>query len=372
MAVSCRLSSVILSNNPSGSSHARFFSVRLILVIICRRAFAEVELGLNKLLNLNLLGLNSNHLTDGGISSWIGNQTSLKTIELASNHIKQSNVLKGSIPPLNNLTSGRVLFLSDNNLSGHFPFALLANLSELQHIDLSNNPMLELGMVDLSQINLNGTIPPWMVYNRTIDGLSVRGNSLGGTFPQPSSIKSTSSIVWLDMSENQFYGNLPVNIGLLLPQLWYLNLSRNNFEGTIPWLIGNISALEVLDLFNNGFLRELPNEFLENTTSLQYLSLSRNRLHGNILPEKYNIHSLKHLLLHNNRFTGEISPGLYNSTSLIVLDIRNNFITGTIPSWFLTLSSLASLLLAQNNFYCYIPLRVLPNAKLAHARSFHE
>ena len=60
-----------------------------------------------------------------------------------------------------------------------------------------------------------------------------------------------------------------------------LNLSSNNFTGTIPSSLGNLSLLESLDFSKNNLSGRIPQQ-LASLTFLAYLNLSHNQLAGPI------------------------------------------------------------------------------------------
>ncbi|XP_057796921.1 receptor-like protein 9DC3 [Salvia miltiorrhiza] len=84
----------------------------------------------------------------------------------------------------------------------------------------------------------------------------------------------------IDLSSNNFSGSIPDSIGNL-NSLRYLNLSHNNLMGHIPASLGNISVLESLDLSWNKLDGRIPSE-LTRLTFLAKLNLSMNDLVGQI------------------------------------------------------------------------------------------
>ncbi|XP_057797972.1 receptor like protein 22-like [Salvia miltiorrhiza] len=84
----------------------------------------------------------------------------------------------------------------------------------------------------------------------------------------------------IDLSSNNFSGSIPDSIGNL-NSLRYLNLSHNNLMGHIPASLGNISVLESLDLSSNKLDGRIPSE-LTRLTFLAKLNLSMNDLVGQI------------------------------------------------------------------------------------------
>ncbi|CAM0149580.1 unnamed protein product [Urochloa decumbens] len=84
---------------------------------------------------------------------------------------------------------------------------------------------------------------------------------------------------FLDVSNNDFQGSIPAAIGDLV-QLNVLNMSHNSLTGPIPNL-GNLTQLEALDLSSNGLSGEIPRE-LASLNFLTTLDLSHNKLVGSI------------------------------------------------------------------------------------------
>jgi hypothetical protein len=86
-----------------------------------------------------------------------------------------------------------------------------------------------------------------------------------------------------------------------------LDLSDNNLSGTIPKEIGNMTALETLNLDNNHLIGAIP-EAINNLSFLQTLELSDNKLSD--LPT-LTLSSLNTLLINNNEFSfDDIVPNL--------------------------------------------------------------
>ena len=79
----------------------------------------------------------------------------------------------------------------------------------------------------------------------------------------------------LDLSLNNFNGNLSSEIGNLSPRLSQLALSRKNINGKLLGEIGNLTGLLTLGLNNNNFLGEIMNA-LGRLKNLQLLDLSSN------------------------------------------------------------------------------------------------
>jgi hypothetical protein len=93
-------------------------------------------------------------------------------------------------------------------------------------------------------------------------------------------VQILSVFMSLDLSNNDFQGIIPNNIGDL-KFLKGLNLSRNSFTGGIPPRIANMLQLESLDLSCNQLAGEIP-PAMALMSFLEVLNLSYNHLSGMI------------------------------------------------------------------------------------------
>ncbi|XP_042484700.1 receptor-like protein 15 isoform X2 [Macadamia integrifolia] len=338
--------------------------------------------GLCQLRNLHELDLSWNDF-EGVLPPCLKNLTTLRKLDLSHNNFNGS-IPSSLIPSLTSLVS---ISLSYNDFDGLFPFISFANHSNLESIDLcsagdkfkveteypswvppfqlkalllSNNNLnviptflnnqSNLRMVDLSSNNLSGTFPNWLLENNKMLGvLILRNNSLSGH----SVHKAAYSI---DMSNNGINGLLQESIGRILPNIKYLDLSQNYFEGDVPSSIANMKRLQYLDLSNNNFSGEIPVGMATSCNNLLILKLSNNRLQGEILPPYFNWTQLIALHLDNNSFSGNILTGLSKCSELEFLDIGKNWLRGRIPNWIGNLTNLYTLVMRGNSLQGNIPV----------------
>jgi len=344
----------------------------------------------------------------------------------------QSNHLIGSIPQLpRNIT---LLDISKNSLSGHLPLnfgapylqvaVLFSNCitgiipysicqsPHLRILDLSNN-LLTGGLPDCGKelkqrnpySNNSSMTNSANSYSLEIRTLLLSNNSLSGGFPL--FLKQCQNLVFLDLTQNRFSGNLPTWISEDMQRLVMLRLRSNNFSGHIPIEITWLFSLRILDLANNTFSGVMPRslenlkaltttavgldimdnpflevhrytytyspsdesnndslslvikgqvlEYRENIIYFMSIDLSCNRLTGQVPEEIGSLIGLVNLNLSSNFLSGNIPYKIGNLISLESLDMSNNQLSGEIPRGLSDLTSLSYLNLSYNNLSGRIP-----------------
>ncbi|KAB2027088.1 hypothetical protein ES319_D05G011100v1 [Gossypium barbadense] len=335
------------------------------------------------LTNLRLLDISNNNLK-GTLSECFYNFTSLESLDLSSNQ------LSGDVSALKSLTSLVELRLSNNYFKIPSSLEPFFNLSKLKHFNADNNtiyiesemqplaPRFQLNLIslsscgdvgqfphilfhqhDLRQVYLSNNnfregFPNWLLNNNAnLEMLVLANSSLQGHFELP--FLPHTDLSYLDVSENSFYTNLPIDIGEKLPSLSFLNMSKNQFHGSIPSSIGDMNFLEALDLSNNQLSGGLPEHLTMGCFSLTSLALSNNKLQGQMFSSNVNLTKLRELHLDGNHFSGKIPDSLSNCSFLSTLDLSNNVLSGEIPMWMENMSSLLTLDLSNNELSGDIP-----------------
>ncbi|KAG8499836.1 hypothetical protein CXB51_006271 [Gossypium anomalum] len=309
------------------------------------------------------------------------------------------NALEGMLPPcFSNLTSLRQLDISGNHFQIPLSFAPFANLSNLKALSIDENKMVmepsfytstpqfqleaislskcitsqqlslklptflyyqyDLRYVDLSQNNVSGTFPTWLLENNTKLGvLILRGNSFTGPFSFSSALNSNMSSI--DISQNKLQGQIPTSICSTFPHLRRLFLSKNAFEGNIPLCLSRMKDLSFLDLSSNQLYGKVPEELIAKG-SLIILRLSNNNLSGNVVPVILNANGVQNLYLDGNNFSGEMTNVDVSTfkfpNSLSEIDLSNNKLHGKLPRWIGNASFFSRLALSNNGFEGSIPM----------------
>ncbi|XP_057988077.1 cuscuta receptor 1 isoform X3 [Hevea brasiliensis] len=326
------------------------------------------------------------------------------------------NEISGSLPScLANLTSLQFLYLSSNNFIGNISLSALRGLTNLEHLDVSDNlfqipismspffnhsklkffenvgtnkiyaetndqnltPKFQLDhlslsgyacggafpkflyhqhnlqYVDLSSLKMGGGFPYWLLENNTkLEGLFLNNNSLSGPLQLPHHFHMNLSE--LDISDNFFHGNIPLQIGTYLPRLRYMDLSSNGFNGSIPSSFGNMSLLRSLDLSNNKLSGTIPKHLTMDCVSLREFYLSKNQLQGSLKHAFCDCPKLVVLDLSHNNMTGSIPSGIGRFSQLSYMILGHNNIEGEIPIQLCNLTQLSLIDLSHNNLSGHI------------------
>ncbi|GLU19495.1 hypothetical protein SLE2022_357440 [Rubroshorea leprosula] len=317
-----------------------------------------------KLHHLTYLGLAGNDFNFSHIPESIGSLNKIQHLDL---HYCD---LSGSLPSqLANLTSLQYLDLSYNyNFNSVKNLEWLSYLSSLKHIDLSSNDLGKvnkwqqvinrlphLTYLSLRECNLRDVIPqsiPMINTSTSLTYLNLWFNNLtSSTFHWL--FKFSKSLVYLDLSDNQFQGLIPENLGHMT-YLETLNLQHNQFEGGIPKSFGNLCKLRYLYLYYNNLDGMLP-EVIGNLSgclrlSLEELELGKNKIKGPLPDMIKKFHSLRLLGLYDTQLSGTMPKSIGLLSNLESLHISSNSWNGTISeSHFSTLSKLRDLSLSSNS-----------------------
>ncbi|PIA49876.1 hypothetical protein AQUCO_01300547v1 [Aquilegia coerulea] len=181
--------------------------------------------------------------------------------------------------------------------------------------------------LNLSNLNLGGSISPSVGDLKNLQAIDLKGNQLTGQIPDE--IGNCGDLRTLDLSENLLYGDIPFSISKL-KQLEDLILKNNQLTGPIPSTLSQLPNLKTLDLARNQLTGDIPRLIYWNEV-LQYLGLRGNFLTGTLSPDMCQLTGLWYFDVRANNLTGTIPDNIGNCTSFEILDISYNQITGEIP-----------------------------------------
>ncbi|KAM3327880.1 hypothetical protein P3S68_033342 [Capsicum galapagoense] len=219
---------------------------------------------------------------------------------------------------------------------------------------------------------------------------------------------SMSSLPKLKKISNRFLTmQIAANSGLCdLKYLEELSLSRNRFTGKLPPCLGNVTFLRVIDLTDNQFTGNIASSPLSSLLSLEYLLIANNNFEIPISFESFANHSklkfvsasensvitfqigycinnsklgqlhldgnaftgslqlpflpnLKTLDIANNKIRGQLHPNIGSIfPNLFVSIMSNNMLEGLLPSSFADMKNLEWLDLSYNKLEGELPIRL--------------
>ncbi|XP_047943705.1 receptor-like protein 43 [Salvia hispanica] len=140
-------------------------------------------------------------------------------------------------------------------------------------------------------------------------------------------IENQSTLFWLDLSGNRIGGPIP-NFFFQLPNLFFLWLSDNLFNDTFQLnKIRTLTILSMLSLSNNNLSVDTTNvsSSSHGYPNLQVLQMSLCNLYD--FPDLRNASYLSNLDLSNNRLRGDIPSWIWEIKE-IYLDLSFNLLTG--------------------------------------------
>ncbi|KAK2664904.1 hypothetical protein Ddye_003478 [Dipteronia dyeriana] len=330
------------------------------------------------------------NLLNGTLPKSIGKLSKLEFLDVSS------NALEGNLPnSIGNLSKLWFFDASSNDLEGTITEAYMSNLSRLSYFDLSSSlltlnfkdgwvPPFQLEIIlmrdckvgphfpkwlqtqrifsrlDISNARISDTIPDWFWdLSPKLDLLNISHNHISGVLPDLT--LKFPEIHGIDLSYNNFEGSIP----LVPPTVAYLILSKNKFSGSISFLCGITGEyFSHLDLSDNQLSGSLPNCSIR-WQRLNLLNLANNNISGKIPNSVGSGCNMLSLHLRNNSLVGELPSSLSYCRQLKVLDLGHNKFSGKIPAWIGdSLSDLAVLSLRSNQFHGVLPIPLCNLAKL--------
>ncbi|PON51101.1 Leucine-rich repeat domain containing protein, partial [Parasponia andersonii] len=174
----------------------------------------------------------------------------------------------------------QILDLAHNNFSGEIPGEWLTRWEAMMAEEDDNQSKV----INQIELELGGNIAPFcnecfalvaviMHYFAVTVTVTTKGHEM-------ELVKMMTFYTYIDLSDNNFRGSIPEELGQL-KELHFLNLSDNALVGQIPSSLGSLRQLESLDLSKNRLSGAIPTS-LQTLSFLSYLNLSSNKLVGKI------------------------------------------------------------------------------------------
>ncbi|PWA96488.1 hypothetical protein CTI12_AA037750 [Artemisia annua] len=371
--------------------------------VVGSRLTGTIPSSFGQLTNMSLLYLSGNFLS-GKIPPEIGNCTSLSDLQVDTNQLEGripselgmlnltslslfTNRLTGEVPmSIWKITSLEYLFLHENSLFGELPVEV-SELKQLRNFTLFSNNFsgmipqslglhtTQLILVDFEHNSFNGPIPPNLCSGKQLVKLFLGFNTLHGTIPDDirncptltrlilydnnlsgllPNVWANPNLLYLDLSNNYFTGQIPATFVDKLTNITEINLSMNRISGVLPQELGNLLQLQALNLSYNALEGPLPSQ-LANCTKMLKFDASHNMFNGSIPTALRTMYGLLTLDLSENHLTGGIPSSISQLQSLIELRLGGNSLGGTIPSAIEELKKLGILNISTNGLTGDIP-----------------
>ncbi|XP_019178269.1 PREDICTED: probable leucine-rich repeat receptor-like protein kinase At1g35710 [Ipomoea nil] len=201
--------------------------------------------------------------------------------------------------------------------------------------------------INLPHAHLSGTLYHLNFTSlSSLTGFNISGNNFNGSIPP--AIGDLSNLIFLDLSNNTFDGSIPPQIGKLR-ELQYLSLYYNNFSGVVPHQIGNLRKGICLHGFSSILKRwqVLINIYHKTYTKTPIIAT----LSTGVVP----LVRVFAIDLSSNKFEGHIPNSIGDLLALRELNLSHNMLVGHIPISLGNLSMLESLDLPSNKISGAIP-----------------
>ncbi|KAG5055412.1 hypothetical protein JHK85_007922 [Glycine max] len=290
--------------------------------------------------NLTQLNLTANHF-GGSIPSAIGNLSKLTLLDFGNNSFE------GTLPyELGQLRELQYLSFYDNSLNGTIPYQLM-NLPKVWYMDLGSNYFI--------------TPPDWFQYScmPSLTRLALHQTpTLTGEFP--SFILQCHNLTYLDISQNNWNGTIPESMYSKLAKLEYLNLTNSGLQGKLSPNLSMLSNLKELRIGNNMFNGSVPTE-IGLISGLQILELNNISAHGKIPSSLGQLRELWSLDLRNNFLNSTIPSELGQCTKLTFLSLAGNSLSGPLPISLANLAKISELGLSDNSFSGQLSVLLISN-----------
>ncbi|KAK9937224.1 hypothetical protein M0R45_014028 [Rubus argutus] len=321
---------------------------------------------IGNLCKLKFLSLGANKF-DGGIHEFLSgfSNCSFKIMEsLDLSHNDFNGAIPKSLGQLSQLVS---LDLRGNSWEGTLTEAHFINLTSLESLLMTTNqpegiifnfanyewiPPFKLREIEMDNCRVGPGFPVWLQSQTELTFLALTNAGISGGIPEEWLFKTSSYITILDLSENNISGKLPFRFNF--PNVEFIELSHNRFNGPLQLLSTNMPVLQALTLSYNYLNGTIPSSICS-IQSLNRLSLGNNQLSGKF-PQEWGLWSnIESLDVSNNNLSGNIPTSMGIPTSLEILNMENNHFSGEIPSALQNCSSFNRLYLGGNKFTGSIP-----------------
>ncbi|KAF5931578.1 hypothetical protein HYC85_027749 [Camellia sinensis] len=201
---------------------------------------------------------------------------------------------------------------------------------------------------------------------RHLEVLDLTGNNFFGSILP--SIGALSSLKALSLAHNNLNGSLPIQGLCKLKKLEELDLSDNLFEWILPPCLSNLRSLKFFDISLNQFTGNISSSLFGSLNSLEYIGLSHNHFEGLFSFGSFANHSnlkVVKLISDNDKFEVETEftdwIPIFQWKVLVLSNCNMNKLSGDVPKFLLYQNKLMAVDLSHNNLTSSFPYWQLVN-----------
>ncbi|KAI9348558.1 hypothetical protein BDR26DRAFT_703861 [Obelidium mucronatum] len=219
--------------------------------------------------------------------------------------------------------------------------------------------LIHLEKLSLARLLLEGPIPS-LAPLVNLTSLNLSGNNFTGSIP--SDLSALVKLETLNLSQCGLTGSIPASLfgcagGGELTCLKRLSLQENMLTGCIPLQLGLLRSLEDLKLYSNHLTGSIPFT-IGNLSNLIHFDASKNRISGSLPDTISGLESLTYLNLAENRISGDIPIGIGDLVRLQMCCLAKNLLVGPIPASIGNLTQLDELYLESNHLSGRLPIEM--------------
>ena len=255
------------------------------------------------------------------------------------------------------------IWLPNNDMAGTIPqeleqfdnlrvFALEYNLNITGTLPDAFHSMKDLSVIVLSNNMIEGKLPSSMRKLENLEFLALDDNEMEGNLNH---IKELDTLKYVYLEDNFFSEELSDDTFAGWPKLKQLDLSDNDFSGTLPASLLNHDHITVLDLHDNNLIGPIPDIPSKKGHKLNFLALHKNGLTGPIPTTIKHLTGLTDLDLSDNDLTGTIVPEIRKLNLVYLFLGQNSYDKADFPTFITGMTNLTELSLKGSNLHGPIP-----------------
>ncbi|GAB4841226.1 hypothetical protein Ancab_039685 [Ancistrocladus abbreviatus] len=277
------------------------------------------------------------------------NSTLFDLVHLQTLNLADNHFRYSFIPSkIASLSNLKHLNLSLSVFSGEVPTSI-SSLSSLISLDLSDNQD-PLSFTRLLRLR-ESSLRTLIQHSTGLEIISLDHVIMSSLVPRV--LANLTSLRHLGLTDCELHGAFPKDI-FLLPNIQIVNVGENeDLVGDLP-KFQNTSKLKKLYLSGTGFSGNIPTS-IGNVSSLKKLQFFDCKFHGSIPLSLTRLIKLTVLDLSINNFEGRIPNSIANLTQLSQLGLGRNKLIGEVPPGFANLTRLTFLELGHNELHGSIP-----------------